>query len=183
MDIAVALSIVSIVLGLIGALVGVGTAIWVYRRERADRRKEAAHRERAEQETRRAEQERHARDVRRAKHENDYRAAQAALEKLNEIADNVRTSGLLTESGTQEAGIEGLQAEIYKLSDRLERLETPLVMAWNVCNDIEDNPIPDSTDPTIRKTVWMGIRQYLAAQEVETRVKTAMYALNKEWET
>lgn len=183
MDIAVALSIV---FGLIGSLVSVGTAIWVYRRERADRRKEAgaaeARRERAEQESRHAEEERHARDIRRAKHEDDYRAAQSALEKLNKIANDVTVSRLLTESGARDNGLEELQAQIDTLSERLPRIEYHLMMAGHAFDDIEYNAIPDSTDPAIRRTVWMGIRQYLAAQKAQKRVKEAMDALNKEWE-
>src|SRR6266498_3333850 len=117
-------NLVAIAFGLVGSAAGVGTAIWVYRRERKERsqereaaRKEALEagerRQREEQEQRQVEEARHARDVRRAKHQDDYRATQAALEKLKEIAYSVRVYGLWTASKIDE---------IDEVRERLDRL-------------------------------------------------------------
>jgi hypothetical protein len=194
-------TILSVSLGLIGSAAGVGAAIWVYRRERAERqragevaRKEAAtarqQQEKAaqdalrqEEQRRRVEDERRARDIRRAKHQDDYRATSAALERLKDIADRIQISGLMTSSESRETGADRLQDELERLSSKLPAIEYELYMAGHTCHEISFHALSDDVDPAIRRAIWLGINQYLGAQHAEARAQEAIAALNKEWES
>lgn len=194
-------TILSLGLSLIGSAAGVWAAIWVYRRERVERqnaaeaaRKEneraAQEREKAAQEAqrqeekrRKAEDERHARDVRRAKHQDDYRAAAALLEKLEDEAYKIQIGGLITESQARETGSNRLQDQLEKLGSRLPALEYELIMAGHTAHEIFFHAISDDIDPAVERAIWQGIAQYLGSQQAEACVEEAMATLNKEWES
>ncbi|MFB4308741.1 hypothetical protein [Actinomadura sp. GTD37] len=185
--------IVSTAFGLVGSLAGICAVLWVYKRERAERKanarlaaeKEAQKDQRKIQsarEQKKLEEERRARDVRRTKHEDDYRLTMDLLERLKAIAYSVEVSDLITETRSKEKELRHIEEELERLSDRLPRLDMPLTMAYHMASGLEFHTIPDEIDSEVRRAIWHGVSQYFAAKEAGSVVKRALEALNKEWE-
>jgi hypothetical protein len=193
-------NVVSTTLGLGGAIAGVSAALWVFRKEREERRvaverqqaleeqhrvdaaKQAADASERDDKRATAEAERDARAIRRLKHTDDYREAAALLERLKDIAYKVEIRGLLTRTAAGDCGLNTMQREFEKLGDRLPQLMPSLFHAGHIAWALNSRAVSDDVDSAMLRAIRDGAEQVVVAHNAAEEIAECRRALDKEWE-
>jgi len=193
-------NVVSTTLGLGGAIAGVTAALWVFRKEREERRvaverqqalgeqhrveaaKQAADASERDDKRAKAEAERDARAIRRLKHTDDYREAAALLERLKDITYKIEIGGLLTRTAAEDCGLNTMQQEFEKLGDRLPQLMHPLFRAGHIAWGLSTRAVSDAVDKAMLRAIRDGAEQVVVAHDAAEGIAELRRALDKEWE-